>query len=427
MKDNQKDNGSKGQEFLTKGYISVSKCRICESENLTEFLNLGNQPLANSFLKEIKSKLIESVYPLRVLFCHDCNLVQLGEIVSPKVLFWNYVYFSSGMPASEHFRKYAKGIINEFIKNPKELVVEIGSNDGHFLAVVKEEHPYILGVDPAQNIAKQANDKGIPTIPQFFSKKIAEKIYEKYGRAKVIVGNNVIAHIDEYHDLFSGIKELLSQDGVLIFEAPYLIDMFENLTFDTIYHEHLSYLAICPLKILVEKFGLQIFRVEIHPIQGSSIRVFVGHKGRRSSESSVERLIQQELALNLDKVSCYKKLAIEIYNLKKEVVSLVKGLKKQGKRLAGYGAPAKGNTLLNFFGIGASELDFVTESLPSKIGLYTPGTHIPVKDIEWASNNSPDYYFLLAWNYKDVILNKEKKFRANGGKFIMPVGRKRII
>jgi len=419
MNDNQKDSGHNGNELLTLQYKTVSNCRICGSEQLAEFLDLGKQPLANSFLKEEDLKKKEAVYPLRVLFCKSCSLVQLGEVVDPKTLFWNYVYFSSGMPASEHFRKYAKGIVKEFVKSEKDLVVEIGSNDGHFLAVVKEDHPNILGVDPSQNIAKQANDKGIPTIPDFFSEKLAKKIR--------IIGNNVVAHIDKYDDLFIGIKETLTNDGVFIFEAPYLVDMFENLTFDTVYHEHLSYLAIRPLKVLMPRFGLQIFKVEVHPIQGSSIRVFVSHKNAYPVDVSVEQLTQKEKELNMNESSSYNRLAQEIYKLKDEVFGIVKKLKNQGKRLAGYGAPAKGNTLLNFFGIGADDLEFVTESLPSKIGLYTPGAHIPVKNIESVREDHPDYYLLLAWNYKDVILKKEKEFKNRGGKFIMPIGKERII
>lgn len=427
MNGNQKDNGHNKSESISLRHKIVLNCRICGSDQLTEFLDFGKQPLANSFLKKTDLKKKEPVYPLRVLFCHNCNLVQLGDVVNPKTLFWNYVYFSSGMPAPEHFRKYAKEIVKEFIKNDKDLVVEIGSNDGHFLAVVKEEHSNILGVDPSQNIAKQANDSGIPTIPNFFSEKLAKKIRADHGSAKVIVGNNVVAHINEYDDLFRGVKELLTNDGVFVFEAPYLVDMFENLTFDTIYHEHLSYLAIRPLKVLMDRFGLQIFKAEIYPIQGSSIRVFVSHKNVYPIDVSVEQLARKEAKLNMHVISPYKHLAQEIHKLKDEVAGVVKKLKNQGKRLAGYGAPAKGNTLLNFFGIGADDLEFVTESLPSKIGLYTPGTHIPVSDIESVRDNHPDYYLLLAWNYKNVILKKEENFRKEGGKFIMPIGRNRII
>lgn len=417
MNDKQKGSGAK----------TITSCRICRGLKLTEFFNLGRQPLANSFLKKEDLGNPEAYYPLRVMFCNNCHLVQLGEVVDPELLFSRYVYFSSGMPASKHFRDYAKDAIKRFITSSEDLFIEIGSNDGHFLQVVKESHPKILGVDPAENIAKEANERGIPTIPDFFSSEVARNIVSKYGQAKVIVGNNVVAHIDNHHDLIKGVKELLVDDGVFIFEAPYIVDMFENLTFDTIYHEHLSYLAVRPLVRLLEQYGLEIFDVEVHPIQGQSIRVFAGRIGVRPVSASVSVLIKKELDLRFDCVDSYFRLANQIEKLKAEVVPFLRDLKQQGKRIVGYGAPAKGNTLLNYYGIGRDILDYATEELPSKIGLYTPGTHIPVVHISEFRNNPPDYAFFLAWNYRDAVLEKEAGFRSRGGKFIMPVGEIRIL
>lgn len=417
MNDNPKDSGVK----------AVTCCRICRGAGLTEFLNLGRQPLANSFLKKEDLGKSEASYPLRVMFCDDCNLVQLGEVVDPELMFSRYVYFSSGMPASRHFRNYAEDSIKRFIASPEDLFLEIGSNDGHFLQVVKESHPKILGVDPAKNIAREADRRGIPTIPDFFSSKIARDIVSKHGQAKVIVGNNVVAHIDDHHDLAEGVGELLTEDGVFIFEAPYLLDMFENLTFDTIYHEHLSYLALRPLARLLRPYDLEIFDVEVHPIQGQSIRVFAGRIGQRPVSPAVRGLVKKELDLGFDRIDSYFRLAERIEKLKSEVVSLLGDLKEQGKRIGGYGAPAKGNTLLNYFGIGRDILDYVTEELPSKIGLYTPGTHIPVVPISEFRNNPPDFALFLAWNYRDAVLEKEADFRSRGGKFIVPVGKTRIL
>lgn len=408
------------------GLKTVSKCRICEGSDLTEFLYLGDQPLANSFLKESDLGKPEVKYPLRVLFCHKCNLVQLGEVVDPKILFSDYIYFSSGMPAGSHWRDYAKSVVKNFVEDSSDLVVEIGSNDGHFLAVVKETHTNILGVDPAQNIARLANERGIPTIPDFFSQDIAELILRKSGPAKLIIGNNVIAHIDDYHDLLRGVERLLAPDGVFVFEAPYLVDMFENLTFDTIYHEHLSYLALRPLMNLFGQFGLEIFDVKVFSIQGNSIRVFAAKKGAREVLPSVADLIKKELLMRLNEPDSYFDLGKQIEKLKVEVVNLLQDLKNQGKRIIGYGAPAKGNTLLNYYQIGPEILDFVTEELPSKIGVYTPGMRIPVFHVDAARKNPPDYYFLLAWNYKNAAMQKEEDFVKKGGKFIMPVGRVRI-
>ncbi|OGE78153.1 MAG: hypothetical protein A2751_03255 [Candidatus Doudnabacteria bacterium RIFCSPHIGHO2_01_FULL_46_14] len=417
MNDNQKDSGVR----------TVGNCRICRSTALAEFFNLGEQPLANSFLKAEDLEKQEPYYPLRVLFCESCNLIQLGEVVNPELMFGDYVYFSSGMPASAHFRTYAENIVKRFVSRSEDLFVEIGSNDGHFLSVVKETHANILGIDPAKNIAAVANKKGIKTIPDFFGARVAADTAAQYGLAKVILGNNVVAHIDDHHDLAAGVDKLLAPDGVFIFEAPYLVDMFENLTFDTIYHEHLSYLAVRPMIKLLDQYNLEIFDVEIHPIQGQSIRVFAGRKGVRPVQGSVTGLINKELAMKLDQIASYFKLAEKIENLKKEVKDLVNDLKARGKRIIGYGAPAKGNTLLNYYRIGADILDYATEELPSKIGLYTPGTHIPVVHVSEFRDNPPDYAFFLAWNYRDAVFEKEMDFRRKGGKFIMPVGEVRML
>lgn len=416
MSDNPKGSGVK----------IISRCRICESSNLTEFLHLGDQPLANSFLREADLAKPDLKYPLRVLFCQNCNLVQLGEVVDPKLLFSDYIYFSSNMPVGSHWRDYAESVVKEFSQDPSDLVVEIGSNDGHFLAVVKETHTNILGVDPAQNIARLANERGIPTIPVFFSKDIAEQILRQRGPAKLIIGNNVVAHINDHHDLLTGIERLLAPQGVFVFEAPYLLDMFENLTFDTIYHEHLSYLALRPLINLFNRFGLEIFDVKVFPIQGNSIRVFAARTGTREVRPSVADLVKKELLLGLDELGTYFALGKQIEQLKVEVVSLLRDLKNQGKRILGYGAPARGNTLLNYYQIGPETLDFLTEELPSKIGVYTPGMRIPVLHVQAARQNPPDYYFLLAWNYKNAAMQKEQDFVKKGGKFIMPVGKVRI-
>ncbi len=412
---------------MAAGVRQISSCRICGNASLVQFLDLGEQPLANSFLRADQLSTPEPVYPLRVVFCNDCGLVQLRDVVDPKIMFRDYLYFSSGMPASKHFRDYAESIVQKFIGSKDDLAVEIGSNDGHFLAVVKESGCRILGIDPAKNIAESANKRGIPTLPDFFSEKIAKHIATKQGRAKVIVGNNVVAHINNHHDLAKGVRELLTDDGVFVFEAPYLLDMFENLSFDTIYHEHLSYLAARPLLRLFAQHDMDIFDVEIHPIQGNSIRVFACKHGARPIMPSVQNLVAKELKLKLNQLDSYTDLARRIAELKAEVVSLLRDLKKQGKKIVGYGAPAKGNTLLNYFGIGIDILDYSTEELPSKIGLYTPGTHVPVVHVSEFRKDHTDYAFLLAWNYKNVVLEKEQNFRQNGGKFIVPIGSERIL
>lgn len=399
-----------------------TKCRICGSRELEKFLSLGSQPLANRFLREDEFKNAEATYPLEVYFCANCNLAQLLHVVSPDVLFSNYIYFSSGMPKlSDHFRKYAENVMKRFL-SPNDFVLEIASNDGILLKFFKDAGYRVLGIDPAKNIAPIAESLGVPTWSEFFSVQVAEKVLKQYGSAQVIMGNNVVAHINDHHDLVRGISLLLDKKGVFVLEAPYLIDMFENLTYDTIYHEHLSYLAVRPLKILFEKFGLEIFDVEIHPVQGQSLRVFVGRRGTHPVGESVRKYLDLERKIKLDTLASYEKLGKRVTDSKKKLLALLNGLKKNGKRIAAYGAPAKGNTLLNYCGIGADILDYAMEDLPSKQGLYTPGMHIPVVSRTYAEVHLPDYYLLLAWNYAMVIFEKEKKFLESGGRFILPTG-----
>lgn len=401
---------------------------MCKSERLSQFFDLGEIALANSFLSKEMLNKPEPKYPLRVFFCEDCGLSQLIHVVEPEILFRDYVYFSSGMPKlSDHFRNYAEEVMNNFITSKNDLVIEIGSNDGILLGAIKEMGSRILGIDPAKNIAKVANERGIETIPDFFNEKLAGEILDKYGTAKVMIGNNVVAHIDDHYGLLRGVNKLLANDGVFIFEAPYFVDMIENLAFDSIYHEHLSYLSVRPLKNLFSKFGMEIFNVKEFPIQGHSIRCYAGKIGKHQVQSSVKEFIEKEKELGLDKFQTYINLVKSIEKMKDKTINLLKELKSQGKKIAAYGSPARGNTLLNYYGIDNSTLDYATESLPSKIGLYTPGTHIPVINIEEAHKNPPNYYLLLAWNYRDIILQKEEVFQKQGGKFIMPIGDNQIL
>lgn len=401
---------------------------MCKSLRLRMFLDLGETPLANSFLTKKALAKLEPKFPLRVFFCEDCNLSQLVDVVSPEVLFRDYIYFSSGVPhVPEHFKKYAEEVVEKFVTRHDDLAVEIGSNDGVLLGVIKDRGVRILGVDPAKNIAAVANERGITTIPEFFSENLAHEVMEKYGPAKVIIGNNVVAHIDDHHDLARGINTLLAEDGVFVFEAPYLLDMFENVAFDTIYHEHLSYLSISPLMKLFEQHGMEIFDVKVVPVQGSSLRVYVGNKGRHVVTPNVFSFLEKERLEKLHDYSSYVYLADAVYNLREKTVGFLKEAKSAGKRIAAYGAPAKGNTLLNFFEMGHDFIDYATEELPAKIGLFTPGTRIPVVDIKWARENPPDYFLLLAWNYKDAILQKEQKLRSQGVKFVMPIGKVEVV
>jgi len=408
-------------------YNHQTHCRICKSENLTKFLDLGDQPLANSFLKSESEFAQEKKYPLAVYFCETCSLAQLLDVVSKEEMFSDYIYFTSGMPRiSGHFKAYAEDVMERFLK-PGDFVVEIASNDGILLKFFQDAGYKALGVDPAANVVKVADKLGVTTIVDFFSKKLAGEIANDKGKAKAILANNVVAHINDLHDLAAGIKELLATDGAFVLEAPYLIDMFQNLAYDTIYHEHLSYLAVRPLQKLFGQVDLEIFDVQIKNAQGRSLRVFVGHKGIHNIDPSVQKYIDLELSMDLDKLEAYKVLAERAATQKERLVGMLKDLKAQGKKIAAYGAPAKGNTMLNYCQIGCDILDYALDNLPAKQNLFTPGMHIPTVDSTYAHSHLPDYFLMLAWNYAEQILDDEKDFAAKGGKFIIPVEGVKII
>ncbi len=405
-----------------------TNCRMCKGKSLRMFLDLGKTPLANAFLREKDLNSPEQTYPLRVFFCESCHLSQLVDVVSPEVLFRDYVYFSSGVAnVPEHFRRYAENVVERFLPGRSGFVVEIGSNDGVLLGVIKNLGINVLGVDPAENIAVVANSRGIPTLPEFFSVRLADSIAREHGKADAIIANNVFAHIDDHYDLIRGVRALLKPKGAFIFEAPYIVDMFENLAFDTIYHEHLSFLSVKPLVQLFNQFGMEVFDVEIHPVHGNSIRIFAGHKGAHPVSSRVHDFLEKEQSMGLSSFSTYEGLASAVSALKEKLLSLLQELHRDGKKIAAYGAPARGNTILNYLGVNRELISFATEELPSKIGFYTPGTRLPIIPIAEARKNPPDYFLLLAWSYKDMVLKKEQAFREQGGKFILPVGDVSIV
>ena len=405
---------------------SRTKCRICSSSELEAVIDLGNQPLANGFLPPHKD-VREEYIPLRMCLCKSCGLCQLSHVVDPETLFKEYVYFSACMPtARDHFRAYALEIAEDYLL-PESLVVEIGSNDGIFLKEFKKIGFKVLGVDPAVNIAKEANQDGIQTVPDYFSESLAKTILDRYGQADAVIGNNVVAHIDDHHDLVRGVARLLAPRGVFVFEAPHLVDMFENGAFDSVYHEHLSYLSLKPLKQLLKLYGLEIFKVKRVKIQGVSLRVYAGWKNSYPIEKSVDECDAIEKHFNLHHLEAYRDLSKKIHAKKNALAEFILRAVSDGKRIAVYGAPARGNVLLNFLSLPRGTFEYATEELPSKIGLVTPGTHIPVVDIKDARRNPPDYYLVLAWNYRDAILNKEREFLQNGGTFIFPVGEPMIV
>ena len=362
---------------------------------------------------------------MRLYFCSVCSLVQLCDVVNPAVLFKNYHYITSASkPLAEHFRLLGAEVLRRFIKTKKDLIIEIGSNDGALLGSIKKRCRTI-GVDPAENIAKAANRKGVKTICAFFSGRLSEKIVRQYGHAKVVIANNVVAHINDLHELFLGVKNLLTADGVFIFEVHWVGNLIGSGGFDQIYHEHLSYFSLHSLNHLAQSVGLTMVDVVLFPVHGQSMRVYVGKTKQRNK--SVAAFLTMEKKRGLNKIKTYNTFSKKIEDNKKKLVRLLFNLKKQKKKIIGYGAPAKGNTLLNYFKIDNKIIDFITDTTPLKQGLYTPGTHIPIFAPEKAREERPDYVLLLSWNYADTILKKEKDLQKEGAKFIIPVPETRIV
>lgn len=406
-------------EVNLNNYKLEEKCRICSSKNLKIILDLGEQPPSNSFLDIDELNSPESKFPLRLFWCKDCYLVQLLDIVDKEYLFKNYFYMTSASkPIVDHFKKYAQDVYQEFLQEDNSFVVEIGSNDGSLLKEFKKLGVSILGIEPATNLSELANQSNVTTKNTFFSSEVSKEII-KSRDVSVVIANNVIAHIENLQDLMNGIKILIGNNGVFIFEVPYLVDLIENLEFDTIYHEHLSYFSILPLLKLVKQFGLEIFDIKKQLVHGGTLRIFVSQKDNYPINNSVNVFLNEEHKLGLDKIEFYHKFSTNVEELKKNLLKLLTQLKKENKSLLGYGAPAKGNVLLNYCGINTNFLDCIIDTTPLKQGKYTPGMHIPI--IPPKNLKNTDVALLLAWNYESEILLKENIFRKNGGKFLIPL------
>lgn len=400
----------------------VKKCRICDFEELIEFMSLGPLPKPNGYLTEKDLNKKEPKYPLDIGRCTNCGLVQLTKIVRPDIMFENYKYIPSASKTMiKHFDDLAKEIINEYKLKKGNLVIDIGSNDGTLLKSFKKRGMKVLGIDPAENLAKVANKEGVETLAEYFTSEVAKKVKKKYGKAKVITATNVVAHIANLQDLFKGIEILLDEGGVFVAEFPYLVDLLENVEFDTIYQEHLSYFSVKPLIHLVDKYKLRLADIQKIPVHGGSLRVFIKKGKRKKLSPSVAGLLALEESKNIYSPKTYKEFVNKVETKKKELMTLLKKLKSEGYSIAGYGASARGNILMNYFGIDNKILDFIVDSTPYKQSLYTPGHHIPIRPEKALLEEMPEYALLLAWNFKDEILKKQEVYRKRGGKFILIV------
>lgn len=408
-----------------KNYIHKINCRVCGSENLVKILDLNETPLANGFLTEEELKREEEKFPLVAHFCKDCSLVQLLDVVDPKILFGNYCFLTSASkPAVDHFIDFGRELVDNFIKDKNDLVVDIGGNDGTLLGSIKN-CCRVLNVEPASNVAEISEKSGITTINDFFSSELAREILDKYGQASVISANNIIAHTDKVKDVFAGARLLLKDDGVFVFETHWVKNLVGEGGFDQIYHEHLCYYSLHALKHLIESTGFFIKDVKLVPMQGESLRVYVGKT--EGALGAVNEFLKKEEEMGLTDVETFLGFSDKVIENAKNVKELLASLKQQGKKIVGYGAAAKGNTLLNYFQIGPDLLDYITDTTSLKWGRYSPGMHIPVVHPDELKRNTPDYIFLLAWNYADAILEKERELREKGVKFIIPVPTVKVV
>lgn len=415
---------------MKKNIKQIIKCRICKSTQLYKFLDLGSMPIPNGFLTEELLEKREQKYELACIFCENCGLVHLTNVVNPDIMFKNYVYIpSTARNMMNNFNNLASYAVNQYKLKDSSLVIDIGSNDGSLLTFFKSYGVRILGIDPAENLAKIAELKGVPTVAKLFNSRVAQSVAKRYGGADVITATNVIAHIDDLHEMFKGVSALLSKDGVFITEFPYLLDLIQKNQFDTIYHEHLSYYSIKPWKVLLDEFGFEIIDAQRLPIHGGSIRLI--HRKKKSKKGSSSRMINTLMELEekqgLYERKTYDDFSTRVSDLKIELNDLLRGLKKDKKRIVGYGAAAKGNVLTNIFDIGTDVLDYIVDSTPYKQGLYTPGKHIPVHAESKLVEDMPDYTLILAWNFADEIMDKQKEYKKKGGKFIIPIPRPKIV
>ena len=398
-------------------------CRLCGGSHLSEVLKLEPTPPANAFVSIAQRDQLQPTFPLDIFFCEDCHHLQLLDVVDPAVLFENYVYVSGTSPVFvKHLEDYVAFVVNKYAPAVGSLVFDIGSNDGTLLKAFNKVGYRVLGVDPAHDIAAQASADGIETINGFFSSAMAGDIRCRHGAASVITANNVFAHIDDLDEVLDGVRDLLDDDGVFIFEVSYLVDVFEHTLFDTIYHEHLAYHGVGPLVPFMQAHNMELIgavRVSSH---GGSLRVVAQRAGgARAVSSSVSELVELEKKMGLDKAKTYRDFGNRIEVLKAELSSLLRRKKAEGRTIAAFGAPAKATTLMYHFCIGEDIIDFIVDDSPLKQGLYSPGMHIPVVPSRAIYDKKPDDIVILAWNFAVPIMEKHKAFKETGGTFIVPL------
>jgi novobiocin biosynthesis protein NovU/D-mycarose 3-C-methyltransferase len=404
-------------------------CRTCGSRNLTLILDLGKTALANDFLSPEEVENYHTCLPLRVVLCLDCSLVQLADIVDPKVLYSRYAYITSTSHTMDvHLNDQSSHLLSvgDFGARPK--VLEIASNTGVFLKKFKECGCEVLGVEPAENICEIAAKSGIPTCGDFFNAATARKLKEEWGAADLILGRHVFAHIDDLRDLLAGLEAISHKETLIAFEVPYLVDFFERTEYDTIYHEHLSYISVRALEALVKDSPFALSRIDHYQIHGGSILFHLRHRlSKVTAHESVAKTLELERHMKLTEPSTWAKFAKRVNHIRTELPALIRKLKSQGKHIIGYGASAKGNTLLNTCGLGTKELDYIIDNTPFKQNKVAPGSWLPIRPPEALLKEQSDYALLLAWNFAPEIVRRETEYQKRGGRFILPIPEPAVV
>ena len=410
-----------------KDCVSIKFCRLCNSKNLKKVFDLGRTPLANSYLKiEISKKLRK--YPLKLNYCNNCGHLQLTHSIKPSKMFSNYLYKTNTSKKNFlHFKSYANEIKKMF-KNRNTKILDIASNDGTFLNFFEKKKFFRLGIDPAKNLKKLSLKKGITQIDDFFTMKKSENIKKKYGKFDIITANHVCAHVEDLNDFFNGVQNLLKDEGLFVFEISYRASVLKKNTFDTIYHEHLDYHALYPISKFVKKFNLNVVNFKTPDAQGGSLRVYVSkNKNSKNQKSIKKQILKEKKQLNLFNVSTYKKFEKKIINCKNKLNSLIQNCINNNMSIAGYGAAAKTTTFLNYFKISEKNIKFIFDDNKLKQGLCIPGTKIKILDPLNMNEKNIDVLIIFAWNYAELIIAKNKKFKKKGGKFLIPFPNPRLI
>ena len=407
----------------------VTECRMCQSNHLHTFIDLGFAPPSDALLTQSELQEPEVFFPLQVQQCEDCGLTQTVYAVDPALMYGEkYKYESSiTQTGTSHFYSMASSIVDTCGIKPDSLAIDIGSNVGVLLEGFRRKGMRVLGIDPAPRICKIANARGIETWQSFMCPEVAHKVVREKGRAQVVTATNVFAHIDDKAGLIEALNLLLDTNGVFVIEVPYLVDLLENLEYDTIYHEHLEYMSLKPLVLFFGQHGFEVVNVERNEIHGKSIRVFMSRKGERAVQPAVPAMLQLEEAKGIYRKEVLQKFAQDVAESAFELRKLLNQLRQDGKRVVGISAPAKGNTILNYCKIGPELVQYMTEKSVIKQGSYTPGMHIPIVGDAQLLNDKPDYGIIFAWNFANEIMKNNQAVAQRGGKFIIPIPTPKIV